>query len=203
MGSAKVYKVKTTRTQRLLRAIKSALDVRAFGHAIKILNYYNYTHVAELRKVTKGPGFRISPTASFSNGQNIVLGSRVHVGANVSIWAGPGSARIILGDDVLIAPNVMITAANYRFNDGSPVTDQAMDESDVMVGNDVWIGYGAVILPGARIGDGAIIGAGAIVRGKIAPRGIAIGSPAKVTSYRNDFLNTTANETQVSEDIDT
>ena len=64
----------------------------------------------------------------------------------------------LLGDDVLLAPNIMITAANYRFNDGSPVTKQAMDERDVIIGDDVWIGYGAVVLAGVTIGDRAIIG---------------------------------------------
>lgn len=185
MSADKVYKVKTTRLGRFFRLIRSTLDPRAFGHAMKIVNYYNYHHLAELRKVSKGQGLRISPTASFANGQNIVLGDRVHIGAGSSLWAGPGTARIILSDDVLIAPNTMITAANYRFNDGSPVNDQAMDEADILVGKDVWIGYGAVILAGSVIGDGAIIGAGAVVRGTIPPNAIVAGNPGQIIGYRH------------------
>lgn len=184
MSDDKVYKARTTRLQRLSRLICSVLDPRALGHAAKLVNYYNTTHVTELRRATKGQDLRISPTASFANGRNIVLGNRVHVGANSSLWAGPGTGRIVLGDDVLIAPGVMVTAANYRFNDGSPVNDQAMDEGNITIGADVWIGYGAVILAGVTIGDGAIIGAGAVVRADVPPRAIVVGNPARVMGSR-------------------
>jgi probable biosynthetic protein, Pnap_2097 family len=187
----KVYKAKTTRLQRLIRLIGSTLDPRAIGHAFKVINYYNTTHVAELRKAKRGTGLRVSPTASFANGQNIVLGNRVHIGSNTSLWAGPGSGKIIIGNDVLLAPGIMVTAANYRFNDGSPINDQAMDEADVIIGDDVWIGYGAIILPGVRIDDGAIIGAGAVVRSDVPKGAIVAGEAAKTLGSR------------VSRDVDT
>lgn len=185
MSDDKVHKVRTTRGQRALRFLASLADPRALAHAFKVMNYYNYTHVAQVRKLARGKGVAISPTASFANAQNIVLGDRVTVGANVSLWAGPGQARIVLEDDVLIAPNVMITCTNYRFNDGSPVTSQAMKEADVVIGRDVWIGYGAVILPGTRIGAGAIIGANALVRGEIPARAILAAPPAGVIGWRH------------------
>ncbi len=182
--SEKIYKASKSGPQRLGRLVAAALDPRAYLHAFKLINFANYTHVAELRKVQRGDGVRISPTASFANGQNIVLGDRVRIGAHCSIWAGNGSARIVFGEDVLLAPNVMITAANYRFNDGAPVTEQAMNEADVIIGRDVWIGYGATVLPGARIGDGAIIGAGARVRGEV-PRGAILADPpTPIVGYR-------------------
>ena len=90
----------------------------------------------------------------------------------------------MLGDDVLIAPGVMMTATNYRFNDGSPITRQLLKEADIIVGSDVWIGYGAVLLPGARIGDGAIVGAGAVVRGEVPARAIVANPPAPVVGQR-------------------
>ena len=83
-----------------------------------------------------------------------------------------------------MAPNIMITAANYRFNDGGPVSEQAMNEADVIVGNDVWIGYGAAILAGVRIGDRAIIGAGAVVHKDVPENAIVVGGGARVLSYR-------------------
>lgn len=185
MAEEKVFKARTTRAQRFLRLIASLLDPRALGHMAKIVNYYNVTHVAELRRARRGRSMRISPTTSFANGHNIVLGDRVHLGAGTSLWAGPDSARIVLGDDVLIAPNVMITAANYRFNEGSPVTDQAMDEAEIRIGRDVWIGFGAVILPGVTIGDGAIIGAASVVRRDVGAGAIVAGNPARVVGQRD------------------
>ncbi|MDW4550087.1 acyltransferase [Defluviimonas sp. D31] len=184
MTSDSIHKVRTSRLQRFARLIRAALDPRAYAHAIKVLNYYNYTHVTELRQVTRGQGVSISPTVSFSNGKNIVIGDRVHVGANTSLWAGPGAARIEIGADALIAPSVMVTAASYRYNDGSPVTDQAMNEATVRIGCDVWLGYGAVVLAGVTIGDGAIVGAGAVVRTDIPANAIVAGNPAAIVGQR-------------------
>ncbi|NVO27993.1 acyltransferase [Donghicola sp. C2-DW-16] len=89
-----------------------------------------------------------------------------------------------MGDHVLMGPGVLVTAANYRFNDGQPVTEQAMDEGDVIIGNDVWLGARAMVMPGVTIGDGAIIGAGSVVTRDIPPMTIAAGVPAKVISQR-------------------
>ena len=176
MVETAVHKDRKSRGQKFRRLLGGALDPRAWAHLIKIVNYYNYTHVQPLRAISKGPGCAISPTASFANPQNIELGARVAIGADATIWAGPGKGRIILGDNALLGPRVMMTAANYRFNDGSPVTDQPMKEADIVVGRDVWIATGALILPGAVIGDGAIIGAHAIIRGEVPPFAI-VASP--------------------------
>lgn len=181
---APAHKDRKSRGQKLLRLLGASLDPRAWAHLIKIVNYYNYTHVQPLRQITKGQGCAISPTASFANPQNIKLGARVNIGADCTIWGGPGTGRITLGDNALLGPRVMITAANYRFNDGSPVTDQPMKEADILVGRDVWIATGAIILPGAVIGDGAIIGAHAIVRGEVAPFTIVASPQAKEAGQR-------------------
>lgn len=173
-----------SRAQRFLRLLISFLDPRAWAHAVKLVNYYNYTHVTPLRQVHRGPGCNISPNVSFSNPERISLGARVSIGARCTLWAGPAQGRIEIGDDVLFAPEVMITAANYRYNDGQPVTAQAMDEADVVIGRDVWLGAKVVVLPGTRIGDGAIIAAGAVLRGDVPPLAIMGGVPAKQIGTR-------------------
>lgn len=182
-----VHKVRLSKAQRLRRLLLAFVDPRAWAHAFKVVNYYNYTHVSELRKVSRGRQVVISPLASFANGQNIVLGDGSRIGANCYLWAGPGTGRIVLGRDVMLGPQVMISASNYRFNDGSPVTAQAMKEADILIGRDVWIGYGAVILAGAEIGDGCIIGAGSVVRGRIEPFSILGGNPAQLIGRREDI----------------
>ena len=171
--------------QRALRALASVLDPRAYLHVFKLINYYNYSHVQPRRLLTLGPGAAISPNAVFSNAERITAGKGLRLGARCHLWAGPAEGKITIGDDVLFGPEVMVTAASYRYNDGHPVTAQAMDEGDVIIGNDVWIGTRAVVLPGARIGDGAIIGAGALVRGEIPPMAIAVGTPARVIGKRD------------------
>ncbi len=180
----RVFKTDKSRAARLKRLLLSVVDPRAFAHALKVVNYYNYTHAAPLREVTLGGEVNVSPTVSFTNGRNIEIGAGTRIGANVSLWGGPGRGRIVIGRDVLIAPNVMLTAANYRFDDGSPVTAQAMDEGDIVVGDDVWIGAGAVVLPGVRIGAGAIVGAGSVLRDDVAPFAVVAGNPARPVGAR-------------------
>ena len=169
---------------RLRRLIGSVCDPRAWLHLIKIVNFYNYTHVAQLRRLQLGNGANISPDAVFANAENIVIGERVRIGSRCHIWAGPASGTIVLGDDVLLGPDVMITAASYDYHGGSPVTDQPMKESNIVIGNDVWLATRVVILPGTTIGDGAIIAAGSVVKGNIPAFAIAAGSPARVVSQR-------------------
>jgi acetyltransferase-like isoleucine patch superfamily enzyme len=187
MAQTAIHKLRLSKAQRLRRLLLACVDLRAWAHACKVVNYYNYTHVAELRKVTRGRKVVISPLAGFANGQNIILGDGCRIGANCYLWAGPGRGRIVLDRDVMLGPQVMISASNYRFNEGSPVTAQAMKEADILIGRDVWIGYGAVILAGAEIGDGCIIGAGSVVRGRIEPFSILGGNPAQVVGRREDI----------------
>ncbi|WP_281272106.1 hypothetical protein [Litoreibacter meonggei] len=92
--------------------------------------------------------------------------------------------RIDVGDDLLLGPNVLITAANYRFRDGEPVSDQSMDEANVYIANDVWIGFGAIVLPGTVIEAGAVIAAGAVVRGHVGAGEIFAGVPAVKVGHR-------------------
>ena len=89
MSDSTVRKVKLSPRARVLRFLRAVLDPRALAHGFKLLNYYNYTHVRELRKLRRGRQVAISPTASFANGHNIVIGNRVTIGAHVSLWAGP------------------------------------------------------------------------------------------------------------------
>ena len=179
-----VHKERPTKGQKFLRLLGGVLDPRAWLHMVKLVNYYNYAHVIPLRSVTLGPDASISPNVAFANPERITIGARVRLGVRCMIWAGPGVGRVTIGDDVMFGPEVMITASGYRYDDGQPVTDQAMDEADVVIGNDVWIGTRAVLLPGAQIGDGAIIAAHAVVRGEIPAMAVAAGAPARVVSQR-------------------
>lgn len=181
---AGVRKKTLGRAARVLRGVGALIDPRAWLHLFKVVNYYNYTHVAPLRKISIGASPSISPDAVFSNAERIIIGDRVRIGSRCHIWAGPGCGRIRIGDDVLFGPEVMVTAASYDYNNGSPVTDQPMTERDIEIGNDVWLATRAVILPGARIGNGAVVAAGAVVKGEVPPFAIVAGSPARIVGQR-------------------
>ncbi len=174
-----------SRGERLIRLLGSVVDPRAWLHLLKIVNYYNYSHVRPLRELAIGIEPNISPDAVFSNPHHISIGDRVRLGSRCHLWAGRGSGRIVIGDDVLFGPEVMLTAASYRFNDGSPVTLQNMDEADIVIGDDVWLATRAVILPGVTIGNGAIVSANSVVREEVPAGAIVAGCPAKVVGQRS------------------
>lgn len=175
---------KTTRLARFFRFIGSVIDPRTWAHLLKLINYYNYAHLQPRRAMTIGLGTQISPTATFAYGQRIILGERVVVGENTRLWAGPENARVIIGNDTIIGPNVLATAANYRFDDGAPIHAQKMDTADIVIGVDVWVGASAIILAGVNIGDGAVIAAGTVVTRNVGSREIVAGVPAKVIGIR-------------------
>jgi acetyltransferase-like isoleucine patch superfamily enzyme len=177
-------KVPISRSAKLVRLLASSVDPRALLHMFRMANYYNTNHVRPRRLIKMGKSPSISPDAIFSNPERISFGDNIHIGSRSHIWAGPSVGRITIGDDVLIGPDVMITAASYRFDDGSPVTSQVMDEGDINIGNDVWLGAKVVVLPGVTIGVGAIVGASAVVTKNIPDFAIAVGIPARVVGQR-------------------
>lgn len=179
-----VQKVRKTRAQRLVRLVASTLDPRAWAHFVKVMNFYNYTHLQELRKAEVARTANIAPNAGFANGHNIVISDRATIGAYCQIWAGPGRARVVVGADALFAPDVMVTATGYRYNEGAPVTDQAMDEADIDIGADCWLGRGTTILAGTDLGQGCIVGAHSVVRGTFPAYSVIAGSPARVVGHR-------------------
>jgi len=156
---------------------------------VRLVNHASYDHARPRRRIQKGPGVRISPTASFRNGERISLGARARVGDRCTIWAGDTSGRIVLGDDALLGPGVMITASNYETVAGRPVTGQAKIERDVIVGANTWLGANVIVLPGVTIGDGCVVGAGSIVSRSLPPDSIAVGSPARVVGHRQGALD--------------
>lgn len=180
-----VHKKRPSAAKRALRLLGSSLDPRAWLHLVRFVNHLNTTHVVPRRALRLPKPYNISPDVNLSNTQRITAGPGLRLGSGCFLWGGHATGHIRMGRDVMFGPNVMVTCSGYRFNDGQPVTDQAMDEADVVLGDDVWVGAGAILLPGATIGDGAIIAAGAVVRGDIPAMAIAAGMPARVIGQRD------------------
>jgi acetyltransferase-like isoleucine patch superfamily enzyme len=164
--------------------LRSLLDPGTYLHGLRLLHYWNYAHVAQRRKLKLGPGVELSPNVSLRNGERIEIGARSHIGEHCALWAGDNSGRIVIGADALFGPQVYITTANYRFDEGAPVMKQERSERDVMIGDDVWLGARVTILPGVTIGAGSIIAAGAVVTADIPAGSVAAGIPARVIKQR-------------------
>lgn len=97
----------------------------------------------------------------------------------------PGHCWLIdIGDNVTMAPKVHILC-----HDAS--TKQFLNYTKigrVSIGNNVFIGADTVVLPGVTIGDNVIIGANSTVTHDIPSNSVAVGSPARVISTLDDYL---------------
>lgn len=113
-----------------------------------------------------------------SFGRHCAISSFVHVST--------GSADVIAGDFVRIAPNCTIVGVTKEVHSRQVlIKDQPESEArGIWIGDDVLIGAGSVVLPGSRIGQGAVVGAGSVVTGVVPDYAIVAGVPARVIAHR-------------------
>jgi maltose O-acetyltransferase len=109
-------------------------------------------------------------------GKQISIGKRFFANFNFTVL---DEARVTIGDDCFIGPNVSIYTACHSTD---PVERNTRQEwaKPVTIGNNVWIGGSVTILPGVTIGDNATIGAGSVVTKDIPSNSVAVGNPCKV-----------------------
>lgn len=169
---------------KICNGLKSTLDPVVWLHALRILHFYGYKHVREKRKMTIGRDRQFAPNVSIANGARITIGDRCHVGEHVCLWAGNSTGRITLKDDVMIGPNVVITASDYGLEEGTPPAFQPKNERDIVICEGVWIGANAVITAGVTLNKGCIVGAGSVVTRDLPANMICAGAPAKPVKPR-------------------
>ena len=173
---------------KLQRALFGFLDPALYIHLVRLLHYYGYSHVRERRKLRMGTGTGIAPNSSIRNGERIIIGRDCHIGERCCLWAGNETGRIEIGNHVSLAPEVFITASDYRFEAGTPFRQQPKRENDVIIGSDVWLGTRVVVTAGVTIGEGCIVGAGAVVTKDLPTGSIAVGVPARIILSRSKPL---------------
>jgi maltose O-acetyltransferase len=88
-------------------------------------------------------------------------------------------AKVIIGDNAFIGPNVSIYTACHPL-DAEERNKQIEWAEPVTIGDNVWIGGSVTILPGVTIGNNAVIGAGSVVVKDIPDSCVAAGNPARV-----------------------
>lgn len=129
-----------------------------------------------------GADANVEQGAYFGTGSEIELGDRSGIGVDCQLW-GP----IRIGNDVMMAPEVVIHTQLHRFDRlDIPMNQQgALPARMVVIDDDVWIGQRAMIMPGVHIARGVIVAAGAVVTKNVPEYAIVGGCPARVIRYRN------------------
>ena len=109
-------------------------------------------------------------------GKQISVGRRFFANFNLTIL---DEARVTIGDDCFIGPNVSIYTACHSTD---PVERNSRREwaEPVTIGDNVWIGGSVTILPGVTIGSNVTIGAGSVVTRDIPDGVVAVGNPCRV-----------------------
>ena len=118
----------------------------------------------------------IEPNFFCDYGYNIELGKNFYANHHCIIL---DSAKVRIGDDVLLGPGVQIYTVTHPLDAAQRKTGLEKGLA-VTIGNSVWIGGGAIILPGVSIGDGAVVAAGAVVTKDVPASVVVAGNPAKV-----------------------
>lgn len=129
-----------------------------------------------------GENFTIEGPFYCDYGFNIELGNNFYANVNLVILDG---AKVIIGDNVFIAPNVGIYTAGHPLD--RERRNQGLEYAlPITIGNNVWIGAGVSIMPGVTIGDDTMIGAGSVVIHSIPSGVVAVGNPCRVLREINE-----------------
>ena len=148
------------------------------GGGINILGkiYMNATKVKFGTPVPLSPG-------CYCWGRNIEIGDNVDIGIGTIIYSRNG---VKIGSNTSIAAQCYIIDSNHGMARDTLIREQPMDtaENGIEIGEDVWIAAQCMILKGAKINDHAVIGAQSLVNSEIPEYAIAVGTPARVKSYR-------------------
>lgn len=123
-----------------------------------------------------GKNIVVEPPFHCDYGKNIEVGNNFFVNYNCVIL---DVGKVIIGDNVMFAPNVSIYTA------GHPIHPESRNSGyeygiEVIIGDNVWIGGNVVINPGVKIGKNVVIGAGSVVTKDIPDNAIAVGNPCRV-----------------------
>jgi len=126
--------------------------------------------------------FFIEPPFRCDYGYNIEIGENFYSNYNLIIL---DCAKVSIGDNVLIGPNVGIYTAGHPLH--YEMRNQEYEYAfPIHIGDNVWIGGNVVINPGVSIGHNSVIGSGSVVVKHIPSNVIATGNPCKVLRELTD-----------------
>ena len=186
----------TEKEKMLAGELYSAVDeelLRELNEVKEIIHDYNNlrpSQTDERLKILKGLLGHIGDDHILINqpfycdyGKQISVGKRFFANFAFTVL---DEARVTIGDDCFIGPNVSIYTACHSTD---PVERNSRREwaLPVSIGNNVWIGGAVTILPGVTIGDNVTICAGSVEVEDNPPDCIAVGNPCRVVRHLSSW----------------
>ncbi|MCU1532508.1 MAG: maltose acetyltransferase [Arthrobacter sp.] len=123
-----------------------------------------------------GENAEVRPPLWVDYGTYLSIGARTFINYNLTAL---DVARITIGDDVQIGPNVQLLTPTHPV-DPEPRRAKVESAKPIRIGDNVWIGGGAIILPGVSVGENSVIGAGAVVTRDVPANVVVVGNPARI-----------------------
>lgn len=112
---------------------------------------------------------------------DIVIGQRSLIGIGC-VLIGP----VQIGDDVLLAQNVVLSGLNHNYKDIKvPISQQSYSIKPIIVESESWIGANAVLTAGVTIGRHSVVAAGSVVTKEVPPYSVVAGNPARIVKQYN------------------
>lgn len=88
-------------------------------------------------------------------------------------------ARVIIGNNVMLAPNVAIYTASHPLHWQSRNSGYEYGR-EIRIGDNVWLGGNVIVNPGVTIGNNVVVGSGSVVTRDIPDNMLAAGNPCKI-----------------------
>ena len=171
-----------------------------------LFNIFNYKKLGNIVTVLGFPIIRKATTSKINVGKNLKLVSNsyfsppgvnhpviirtvnskaeIRIGNDVGISGGAITAayRILIGDNVMLGSNVVITDTDFHpiAPENRRYRTDDVKTAEVIIEDNVFIGMNSMILKGVHIGKNSVIGAGSVVTKDIPENCIAVGNPAEV-----------------------
>jgi maltose O-acetyltransferase len=123
-----------------------------------------------------GEGTVIRPPFRCDYGYQTSIGARTFANWGLIVL---DVAKITIGDDVQIGPNVQLLTANHPL-EPEPRLAKWEGARPITIGDNVWLGGGVIVCPGVTIGENTVVGAGAVVVRDLPANVVAVGNPARV-----------------------
>ncbi len=130
-----------------------------------------------------GENSELRPYCVLDGYNNIIIGKDVIIpeGVRLITDAADTSAKIIIEDGVLFAPNVSVYSTTHTYNDtNSYIKSQPLKNKTTVLKSGSWIGINVVIMPGVTVGKNSVIGANSFVNKDVPDYTIVAGNPARI-----------------------